>query len=65
MGNKKMKQKYSWEITDEFWEEIKHKIPQKQRDENKQYKRKAGGGRKPIEARKVLEAIFFVLRTGI
>ncbi len=60
-----MKQKQSWVITNEFWEEIKHLIPQKQRDENKQYKRKSGGGRKPIEPRKVLEAIFYVLRTGI
>ena len=60
-----VKQKHSWQITDEFWDEIKHLIPIKQRDDNKQYKRKSGGGRKPLEARKVLEAIFYVLRTGI
>jgi len=60
-----MKQKQSWKITDEFWEEVKHLIPSRQRDESKEYKRKLGGGRKPLEARKVLEAIFYVLRTGI
>ena len=61
----KMQQNKSWEITDEFWDEIKHLIPQKQRSTEKEYKRKVGGGRKPIEPRKVLEAIFYVLRTGI
>jgi transposase len=58
-------QKQSWEITDEFWEEVKHIIPTPKRDENKAYKRKPGAGRKPMCPRKVLEAIFYVLRTGI
>ena len=40
-------------------------IPKKERDSKKVYKRKAGGGRPPLEPRKVLEAIFYVLRTGI
>jgi len=61
----KMKQKQSWKITDEFWNEVKHLIPNKHRDGEKEYKRKPGGGRKPIEPRKALEAIFYVLRTGI
>ncbi|WP_333861105.1 transposase [Clostridium sp.] len=60
-----MIQKQSWEITDEFWEEVKNLIPEKQRDPNKEYKRAAGAGRKPMESRKILEAIFYVLRTGI
>lgn len=60
-----MKQKKSWEITDAFWNEVKHLIPIKQRNAEKEYKRKQGGGRKPIEPRKVLEAIFYILRTGI
>jgi len=60
-----MRQKNSWEITDGFWEEVKYLIPKKGRDGNKEYKRKPGGGRKPMEPRKVLEAIFYVLRTGI
>ncbi len=60
-----MKQEKSWEITEEFWEEVKHLIPNKQRDPNKEYKRKPGGGRHAMESRKVLEAIFYVMRTGI
>ena|ERR1039457_3360644 len=60
-----MIQKQSWKITDEFWEEVKDLIPERLRDPNKEYKRATGGGRKPMEARKILEAIFYVLRTGI
>ena len=60
-----MIQKQSWEITDEFWEEVKDIIPEKGRNSNKEYKRAAGGGRKPMDSRKILEAIFYVLRTGI
>ena len=60
-----MKQKQSWKVTDTFWSEVKHLIPVKKRDKEKEYKRKAGGGRKALEPRKVLEAIFYVLRTGV
>ena len=61
------KQSNSWTITDEFWDEVKHLIPKGcgERDDSKEYKRKPGGGRPPLCMRKVLEAIFFVLRTGI
>ena len=48
-----MIQKQSWEITDEFWEEVKNLLPEKQRDPNKEYKRAAGAGRKPMESRKI------------
>ena len=60
-----MRQKKSWEITDELWEEAKTLIPKKERKSNKEYKRKHGGGRRPMEARTVLEAIFYLLRTAI
>jgi transposase len=60
-----MRQKHSWEITDEFWEAAQPLIPQRERESQKNYKRKPGGGRPPIDPRKVLEAVFFVLRTGI
>ncbi len=60
-----MRQKASWKLTDEFWDEISGLIPTKQRDEKKEYKRKPGGGRKPLEPRHVLEAIFYVMRTGV
>jgi transposase len=60
-----MKQAHSWEITDAFWEAAQPLIPKRERDSNKTYQRKPGGGRKPMEPRKVLESIFYVLRTGI
>lgn len=55
----------SWEVSDKFWEFVEPMIPKKKRDKGKRYKRKPGGGRKPIEARKVFEGIVYVLRTGI
>lgn len=54
----------SWTISDELWEAITDEIPKQKRDPNKIYKNKPGQGRKPIPARKVLEGIFYVLRTG-
>jgi transposase len=60
-----MKQQHSWEITGTFWEKAEPLLPRKERKPGKTYRRKPGGGRPPLEARKVLEAIFYVLRTGI
>jgi putative transposase len=60
-----MKQKKSWEITDEFWNAIKHLIPKAERNPNRTYKRLPGAGRPPLDPRKALEAIFYVMRTGI
>jgi transposase len=58
-----MKQK-PWKITDEFWELAEPLIPRKGRDTAKTYRRKPGGGRRAMDPRTVLEAIFYVLRTG-
>jgi transposase len=55
----------SWELTDKLWERVREFIPQRERDENKKYQRKQGAGRKPLSPRRVLEGIFYVLRTGI
>ncbi|MDL2216264.1 IS5 family transposase [Desulfovibrio sp. OttesenSCG-928-M14] len=55
----------SWEVSDAFWKIVEPLVPQPKRDKERQYKRKVGGGRKPIEARKVFSAIVYVLRTGI
>lgn len=60
-----MIQEKSWEITDEFWDKVKHLLISKPRDSGKTYKRAKGGGRKPMDFRNVLAAIFYVLRTGI
>lgn len=54
----------SWEVTDEFWKRVEPLIPVRQRLPDQPYARKAGGGRKPKEARLVFEAIVYVLRTG-
>jgi transposase len=55
----------SWEVSDAFWERAEKLIPKKKRTPGKRYKRKAGGGRKPLDPRKVFEGIVYVLRTGI
>jgi len=60
----KKKSYRSWTISDEFWEAIKDEIPDRQRRADKEYKRKPGGGRKPLPKRQVLKGIFYVLRTG-
>jgi transposase len=52
------KQSYkSWTITDEFWEAVKAYIPEHERDGNHKFQRKVGGGRKPPDKRKILEAV--------
>jgi transposase len=48
-----------------MWEIAKDFIPKRKREEGREYKRAPGGGRKPPDARRILEGIFFVLRTGI
>lgn len=54
-----------WEVSDEFWEKAEPLIPRPQRDPTKRYRRKPGGGRKPLPMRQVFEGIVYVLRTGI
>jgi len=39
-------------------------VPVRERPADKEYARKAGGGRKPKPARLVFEAVVYVLRTG-
>jgi len=55
----------SWEVSDEFWERVEPLIPVRQREGSRTYRRKAGGGRKPMESRKIFAAIVYVLRTGM
>lgn len=54
----------SWEVSDAFWQRVEPLIPKRQRDPHKQYRRQAGAGRPPKNARLVFEAIVYVLRTG-
>jgi transposase len=59
-----MKAIKSWTVSDELWKKVATLIPCKKRKKGKKYKRRPGGGRKPMEPRKVFEAIVYVLRTG-
>ncbi len=60
-----MAQTRSWEVSDAFWERVQPLIPAlPKRYPDKDYKRKSGGGRKPMDSRKVFEGIVYVLRTG-
>lgn len=63
--HKPVKRLQSWEVSDELWAIVEPLIPQRQRKPKKKYTRKAGGGRKPLEPRRVFEGIVLVLRTGI
>ncbi|MBQ6206389.1 MAG: transposase [Oscillospiraceae bacterium] len=56
----------SWTISDEFRNEVKDAIPDAtgKGEPNKTYRHKPGQGRKPLPARKVLEGVLYVLRTG-
>ena len=55
----------SWEVSDDLWEVVAPLIPERRRRPRRKYHRKPGGGRKPLDARRVFEGIVFVLRTGI
>ena len=54
----------SWEVSDAFWEKVEPLIPPPRRDPTKSYKRKPGGGRRPMPPRQIFAAIVYVLRTG-
>lgn len=54
----------SWVVTDDFWARVEPLVPVRERPADKEYARKAGGGRKPKPARLVFEAVVYVLRTG-
>ena len=51
-------------VSDKFWNEVSPLLIKKQRDVNTEYKRQIGGGRKPLNFRRVLEGIIYVLKTG-
>lgn len=51
-------------VSNEFWARFEPLIPVRERPVDKDFKRKSGGGRKPIDPRMVLEGILLVFRTG-
>lgn len=60
-----MPKTYSWEVSDQLWEQVEPLIPKKHRNRNKNYERKTGAGRKPIDPKVVFSGIVYVLRTGV
>ena len=60
-----MAQIKSWEVSDELWAKVEPLVPIPKRSTERNYKRKPGGGRKPMPARQIFAAIIYVLRTGI
>jgi len=54
----------SWTVSDALWERVAPLIPKHKREKRRKYKRRPGGGRKPIAPRRIFEAIVYVLRTG-
>ena len=59
-----MKAVKSWTVSEEMWAKVEPLIPARKRIKGRKYRRKPGGGRKPLDARKVFEGIVYVLRTG-
>jgi transposase len=55
----------SWTASDELWAKVEPLIPTRKRRKGRRYLRRPGGGRKPMDPRRVFAAIIFVLRTGI
>src|SRR4030066_1781029 len=54
----------SWTVSNELWNRVEPLIPRRKRAKKRKYLRRPGGGRKPMEPRKVFAGIVFVLRTG-
>jgi transposase len=54
----------SWTVPDVLWEHVATLIPKPKRVKGRKYKRRPGGGRKPMQPRRIFEAIVYVLRTG-
>lgn len=60
-----MPQIKSWEISDAFWVKVAPLVPHAVRPKGLKFRRKPGGGRKPIPDRVIFAAIVYVLRTGM
>lgn len=60
----KAKELPEWKVSDVFWKLVEPLIPRPKKEKRKLYKRKHGGGRKPLPYRRVFEGILYVLRMG-
>ena len=56
----------SWEVSDELWSRAEPLLPQRapRAYRKRKFRRRPGGGRKPMSARDIFAAIVYVLRTG-
>jgi transposase len=57
-------QKKAWELTNAFWKADKDLLVRPTQKANKKYLRKPGAERKPMDLRRALVGIFYVLQTG-
>jgi transposase len=56
----------SWDVSDDLWARVEPLLPPRNPRAGRQrkFRRRTGGGRKPIAPREIFGAIVFVLRTG-
>ena len=55
----------SWEVSDELWQKVQPLVPlPPSRPTRQRFRRRPGGGRKPLENRQIFAGIVYVLRTG-
>ena len=56
----------SWEVSDELWSRVQRLVPRRKprAERQRRFRRRPGGGRKPISPRAIFAAIVYVLRTG-
>lgn len=61
-----MAEVHSWEVSEELWAHVAPLLPEHdpRTARRQRYRRRAGGGRKPLPPRQVFAAIVYVLRTG-
>ena len=60
----KMAQIKSWTVSEALWSKLELLVPKRKRPKDRNYRRKAGAGRKPMPSRQIFSAIVYVLRTG-
>jgi len=56
----------SWEVSDGLWSRVEPLVPKRQprAGRKRRFRRRPGGGRKPMAPRTIFAAIVYVLRTG-
>lgn len=64
LGQERMGKIQSWQVSDELWKRVEPLVPVRERPQDRTYRRREGGGRKPMAARQIFAAIIYVLRTG-